>query len=199
MDILRFFYGFALISSVLNIYSHATSLTSITVLVGVLGIISAILFFSKQYKFYYLGIIWIVLQIPYVVFENNVYDFSQFINAHFSWQFGAIHFGFNFHIVLLLTVKYLILTKYLNQRIVVKPFTESAKETIKDSIEFKPKGILYSKRLSAKVDLEIKNTHYSKLLFQPTKSDRIQKAGITLVPSESGIPLKATVSFEVKE
>jgi len=199
MDILRSFYGFALLSSIINIYNHSSNLTSITVLVGVLGIISAILFFSKHYKFYYLGIIWIILQIPYVVFENTVYDFSQFINAHFSVNTSSLQFGINAHIILLLMARYLVLTKYLHQKIIAKPFTESSKEIMKVPITFEPESIIYSKRLSSKIDLEIENIHYSKLLFEPLKSDRIQKGGLTLIPSKSGIPIKAAISFEIKE
>lgn len=188
-----------IISSALTINNNLNDLTNISVFVGILGIVSGILFFIKQYNLYYLATLWIILQIPYLIIDGTTYDFSQFFNFHVSMRFGSITLGVNAQIIFLLLLKYLILSQYLKQKIIVKPFTEKAKKIIENQILFEPENIVSSKRLSSKIDLEIENKHYSKLLFEPLKSDRIKKAGLVLIPSDSESPIKTTVSFEIEK
>ncbi|MFY0604815.1 MAG: hypothetical protein JXQ93_12825 [Flavobacteriaceae bacterium] len=201
MNILKAFYVYALISSLIAIWNSLNDLTNITVFVGLLGVVSSILFFLKQYKFYYLAIIWIIIQIPFVIVDDITIDLSQFLNVHLSLNIGDVSLGVNAQVFLLFLLKYLYLSKYLNQNIMVKPFTESAKKILNKPLVFLVNDLTEGKRLSGQIDFKINDESYSKALFQPMKDERVNKGAIVLIPSNSNskTPVKFMVTYEVGE
>ncbi len=197
MNILKAFYAYALLASLISIWNHINDITALPVFAGLLGIISSLLFFLKRYKFSFLGIIWIIVQIPYVVFDGFVVDMSQFLNIHLSLNIGSISIGVNAQVLLLFLLPYLSLLKHVGEKITLKPFTEKAKEVIDKAITVTPDNITEGKKLSADIEIEINNEMYHKLLFKPTKDDRLNRGYVVLFSENTKKPLKATVTFEV--
>ena len=81
----------------------------------------------------------------------------------------------------------------------IKPFTEKAKETLKESFNFIPTNITESKKLAGNLDLKINEETYSEIYFQPMNNERINKGSVVLISSNSNTKIKATVVFEIEE
>ncbi|WP_117885744.1 hypothetical protein [Aureibaculum luteum] len=198
MNILKGFYAFAIGSGLFTIYNNLDNLVDPTIAVSILGIVSGILFFIRKYEFYYLALIWIIIQIPYFVINDTSINLSLLYSAKFGLTFGSSEIGVNIHVFLLFFAKYLILSQYLEKEISVKPFTEKSTELIGDGITFKTIDIISNKSLSSDINLSLNGIDYSKLYFQPQDSDKIKKGTVFLIPTTGGNELKASIIFEKK-
>lgn len=196
MKLLTGFYIFALITSLLTINNNLNNLLNPTIIISLIGIASAILFFTKKSSFYYLGIIWIIAQIPYLIFGEHTIDFSQFLNFHFSLNIGSVSLGLNAQIFLLFFIKPLLLSEFLFQKVTFKAYTENDKLKRENEYSFIPTDIV-GKKLVGNSEIEIENEMYSKVKFEPTKRERIKKAGITLIPNNKIGEIKATVEYKL--
>ena len=155
MNILKAFYAFAIGAGLFTIYSNLNNLMDPTIAVSILGIVSGILFFMKKYEFYYLALIWIIIQIPYFVVNDTSINLSLLYSVEFGLTFGTTKLGLNIHVFLLFFAKYLILSKYLEKEISVKPFTEKSTELIGDGITFKTIDVISNKSLSSDINLSL--------------------------------------------
>ncbi len=88
------------------------------------------------------------------------------------------------------------MSEFLFQKITFKAYTENPKLQIENEYSFIPTEIKF-KKLFGKTDLEIENETYSMVEFEPIKSERIKKAGITLIPINNGPKIKATVKYKL--
>jgi hypothetical protein len=167
-----------------------------TIIVSLIGITASLLFFLKKFNFYYLSIIWIIFQIPYIVLNEFTLDLSQHINFHISLNIGSVSLGLNFQILFLLFLKQIMLSEFLFQKITFKAYTENPKLNIENEYSFIPTEIK-SKKLIGKTELLIENKIYSMVKFEPLKSERIKKAGITLIPIDNVPEIKATVKYKL--
>ncbi|TVZ47432.1 hypothetical protein [Olleya sp. Hel_I_94] len=196
MKLLTGFYIFVLIASLLTINNNLINLLNPTIIISLIGIASAILFFTKKSSFYYLGIIWIIAQIPYLIFGEHTIDFSQFLHIHFSLNIGSVSLGLNAQIFLILFIKPLLLSEFLFQKVTFKAYTENNKLKRESEYSFIPTDIV-GQKLVGNSEIEIENEMYSKVKFVPTKSERIKKAGITLIPDNKIGEIKATVEYKL--
>ncbi len=196
MKILTGFYIFVLITSLLTINNNLNDLLNPTIIVSLIGIVSAILFFMKKTSFYFLAVIWIIAQIPYLIIGKYTIDLSQFLNFHFSLNIGSISLGLNAQIFLLFFMKTILLSEFLFRKVTFRAYTENEKLKREIKYYFIPTDIV-QKKLIGKSEIEIENEIYSKIKFEPTKSERIKKAGITLITNNKTEEIKATVEYEL--
>ena len=196
MKLLTGFYIFVLITSLLTINNNLNDLLNPTIIISLIGIASAILFFAKKTNFYFLAIIWIIAQIPYLIIGEYTIDFSQFLNFHFSINIGSVSLGLNAQIFLLFFVKPILLSEFLFQKVTFKAYTENDKLKRENEYSFIPTDIV-GKKLVGNSEIEIENEIYSKVAFEPGKSEKIKKAGITLITSNKIGKINATVEYKL--
>lgn len=196
MNLLRIFYGLMVVISALTIVNNIGNLLVLNSLVAVLGIVGGILFFIKKYQHYYLVLLWIIIQVPYIGLDDMIFDMSLLLNFHLTLGFGSLSLGLNFQALFLLLVPYIILTKFLNREIEAKPFTEMTKADFGEKLVFQLTSISESKKLVADVDIEVNGEHYSKLYFTPIKDERFNKATVSLVQGITKKMIKGTFSYE---
>lgn len=196
MKLLTGFYIFVLITSLLTINNNFNDLLNPTIIVSLIGITSGILFFMKKTSFNFLAVIWIIAQIPYLIIGEYTIDLSQFLNFHFSLNIGSISLGINAQILLLFFMKTILLSEFLFQKVTFKAYTENEKLKRENEYSFIPTDIV-EKKLIGNSEIEIENETYSKVKFEPIKSERIKKAGVTLIPNNKGRVIKATVAYEL--
>lgn len=197
MKLLNGFYIFVLIVSCITLFNNLNNLLNPTIIVSLIGITSAILFFIKKSNFYFLAIIWIILQIPFLKTETFKLDLSQFLNFHFSIRWGALSVGVNAQILLLIFLQQILLSKFLFKKVTFKAHTENIKLKRENEYSFIVTDI-QSKKLVGVSKIEIEDEIYSKIIFGPKKSERIKKAGITLISLNKNEELKATVEYKLK-
>jgi hypothetical protein len=197
MKILTGFYIFVLITSFITINNNQNDLLNPTMIISLIGIISAILFFLKKSSFYFLAVIWIIAQIPFFETETFKLDLSQFLNFHFSMRWGTVSIGLNAQIFLLFFIKTILLSEFLFRKISFKAYTENAKLKRENEYSFMPTDII-GKKLVGKSDIEIENEIYTKFEFEPQKNERIKKAGITLIPINKIGKISAKVEYRLK-
>jgi hypothetical protein len=196
MKLLKGFYIYVLIASLITINNNLNNLLNPTIILSLIGIAAAILFFTKKSNFYFLAIIWIIAQIPYLIFGDFTLDLSQFLNFHFSLNIGSASLGLNAQILLLFFIKPILLSEFLFQKVTFKAYTENLKLKRENKYSFTPTDII-SKKLVGDSEIEIENQTYSKVEFEPQKGDRIKKAGITLFPLNEGGKINATVEYRL--
>lgn len=196
MKKLRVFYIFVLITSFLTINNNLNDLLSPVNFISLIGIVSAVLFFVKKMSFYFLTILWIVAQIPYLVVGEQVIDFSQFLNFHFYLTFGSVSLGLNAQVFLLFFLKPILLSELLFQNVTFKAYSENEKLKRENEYSFIPIDIIDGK-LVGNPDIEIENEIYSKITLKPVKSERVKKAGVTLVSSNEVRKIKGLVEYRL--
>jgi len=196
MKLLKGFYIFVLITSLLTIYNNLNNLLNPTIIVSLIGVLAALLFFAKKSSFYFLAVIWIIAQIPYLIIGDFTLDLNQFMNFHFSINIGSMSVGLNVQIFLLLIMKSILLSEFLFQKVTFKAYTENLKLKREDKYSFIPTDII-SKKLVGISEIEIENETYSKVEFEPQKSEKIKKAGIILIPINNTGKINATVEFRI--
>jgi len=195
MKLLTGFYIFVLITSLITIQNNLNNLLNPVIIVSLIGVLSSILFFVKKTNFYFLAIIWIVIQIPYLKFGSFIFDFSQFLHLHFSINIGSFSLGLNVQVLLLLFLKTILLSRFLYQRISFKAFSHNPKLKRGTEYSFIPTDII-SDKLVGDSELEIENLTYSKVEFQPKKSKGFKKAGVILSNLDKKESIKATVEYK---
>jgi hypothetical protein len=197
MKLLKAFYIYSLVASLMTINNNWNNLLNPTIIISLIGIVGSILFFLKKYNFYFLGIIWLIVQIPYFEIGNFTFDLSQFVNFHLNIDIASLSLGINFQIILIyFFLKPLLLSKFLLQKITFSAYTENSKLQIGKEYSFIPTEI-ESKKLIGKNEIQIEKETYSRIEFEPEKSDRIKKAGITLIPINKGLKIKALVKYKM--
>tara|TARA_B110000967_G_scaffold207419_1_gene256735 strand:- start:219 stop:824 length:606 start_codon:yes stop_codon:yes gene_type:complete len=196
MKLLNGFYIFVLIASFITLFNNLNNLLSPKIIVSLIGITSAILFFTKKSSFYFLAIIWIIVQIPYLKTDTFTLDLSQFLNIHFSIRWGTFSIGINAQVLLLIFLKQISLSEFLFKKVTFKAYTENLKLKRGNEYSFITTDII-SKKLIGKSEIEIENESYSKVIFEPQKSERIKKAGITLIPLNENGKIKATIEYKM--
>jgi hypothetical protein len=196
MKLLKGFYIYVLFASVIELFNNLNDLLNPTVIISLIGITSAILFFTGKHKFYFLAILWVIAQIPYLIIDGYTFDLSQFLNFHFSMRWGSLSIGINAQVFLFLFVKQILLSKFLLQKIRFKAYTEHLKLKRENEYTFIPIDIV-SKKLVGNSEIEIENEIYTKVEFEPIESDVIKKAGITLIPLNKNEKIKATVEYKL--
>ncbi|WP_299890470.1 hypothetical protein [uncultured Lacinutrix sp.] len=196
MKLLKGFYIYVLIASLITIFNNLNNLLNLTVIVSLIGIISSISFFTRKSNFYFLAVIWIIVQIPYLVTNNFTLDLSQFLNIHLSITFGSLSFGINAQILLLLLTKQILLSAFLFKKVTFKAYTENLKLKRDKEYTFTPIDII-SKKLIGNSEIELENEIYTKIKFDPQKNERIKKAGITLSSQNGNSEIKATVEYRL--
>ncbi|MGB1042125.1 MAG: hypothetical protein ACPGU6_01920 [Tenacibaculum sp.] len=147
-------------------------------------------------SFYFLTILWIVAQIPYLVVGEQVIDFSQFLNFHFYLTFGSVSLGLNAQVFLLFFLKPILLSELLFQNVTFKAYSENEKLKRENEYSFIPIDIIDGK-LVGNPDIEIENEIYSKITLKPVKSERVKKAGVTLVSSNEVRKIKGLVEYRL--
>jgi hypothetical protein len=197
MKLLSGFYIFVLITSLLTINNNLNDLLNPTIIISLIGITSAILFFTKKSNFYYLAVIWIIAQIPNLIIGEYTIDLSQFLNFHLSLNIGSISLGLNAQILLLLFLKPIFLSEFLFQKVTFKAYSENEKLKRENEYSFIPTDII-GKKIVGISEIEIEDETYTKVEFEPIKSERIKKAGITLISSNKVGKIKATVEYKLK-
>ncbi len=180
----------------MTITNNLNNLINPTIIVSVVGIISSVLFLFKKTNFYFLAIIWIIVQIPFFESDSFKLDFSQFLNFHFSIIWGNISLGLNAQIFLLFFVKTLLLSELLFRKISFKAYSENDKLKRKNEYSFIPTDIV-EKKLVGESAIEIDNITYSKIELKPVKSERIKKAGITMVSSNEVEKINALIEYKL--
>jgi len=196
MKLLKGFYIYVLITSLITISNNLNNLLNPTIIISLIGIASAIFFFTEKTNFYFLAVIWIIAQIPYFVIGDFTLDLSQFLNFHFSMNFGSLSLGLNVQIFLLLFLKQILLSEFLFQKVTFKAYTENLKLKRENEYSFTPTDIV-SKKLVGSSEIKIENDTYLKVEFEPQKSERIKKAGIILIPLNESEKIKATVEYKL--
>ena len=196
MKLLTGFYIFVLITSLITINNNLINLLNPTIIISLIGIASAILFFTKKSSFYFLAVIWIVAQIPYLIIGEYTIDLSQFLNFHFSINIGSVSLGLNAQIFLLFFLKPILLSEFLFQKVTFKAYTENDKLKREKEYSFIPTDIL-GKKLIGNSEIEIENEIYSKIEFEPAKSEKIKKAGIILFHSNKIEKINATIKYKL--
>jgi hypothetical protein len=197
MKLLSGFYIFVLITSLLTINNNLNDLLNPAIIISLIGITSAILFFTKKSNFYYLAVIWIIAQIPNLIIGEYTIDLSQFLNFHLSLNIGSISLGLNAQILLLLFLKPIFLSEFLFQKVTFKAYSENEKLKRENEYSFIPTDII-GKKIVGISEIEIEDETYTKVEFEPIKSERIKKAGITLISSNKVGKIKATVEYKLK-
>ncbi|CAM1358210.1 membrane hypothetical protein [Tenacibaculum sediminilitoris] len=197
MNLLRGFYICVLITSLLNINNNLNNLSNPSILISIIGITSSIAFFSKRMRFSFLGIIWIVAQVPYMIFGDFTFDLSQFINAHFAVNLGSISVGINAQVLLLFFLIPISLSEFLYRKVIFNAYTENSELKREDTYSFTPNGIEYN-RLTSDSKIVIENKTYNKIIFEPQKSEGIKKAGIVLISETDNHKIKATIEYKTE-
>jgi len=196
MKVLRVFYIIVLVFSLLTVYGHLNNLVKPTVFVSLIGIVASVLFFLKKSKFYFLSLIWIIVQIPFISSESFSFDLSQFSHFHISFGVGSFFIGINMQALFLLFTTYIVLSKFLYRNVNFKAYSENPKLSMEKEYSFVPTEIS-PKGLVGKVAIRIDDKLFSTVEFSPKKSGEIQKAAIILISSDNDEAIKATVTYRL--
>jgi hypothetical protein len=196
MKTLTGFYIFVLVTSIITLNNNLYNLLKPTIIVSIIGIVSAILFFMKKTSFYFLAIIWIIAQIPFIELGEQTIDLAQFLNFHFSLQFGSLSVGLNAQVLLLFLLKPIQLSEFLFREISFRAYTENKIWKIENEYNFRSEDIIDNKIIGT-CKIEIDNIIYSKVELEPIKSERVKKAGIILIAENNQQTIKGTVQYKL--
>jgi len=195
MKTLKIFHLFALITSILTLNNNLSNFLVPATLISLIGIIGSVLFFLKNYNFNYLMIFWICSQFIYLKIGDFSLDLSQFFNFNLSLNIGVLSIGGNIQILLFIFIKPILLTKYINQNITIKPYTENSPLRKDDRISFMSKDIKSNKVIGI-LNYELDNLEYDNIIFEPIKSERMRKAGVILRSVNHSQKINATVTYD---
>ena len=184
--------------SALNIYnySHYNFLT-LSVLVSLIGIASTVLFFLKKSNFFFLAIIWIFAQIPFLITDSFAIDFCQAIHFHNSLKIGSFKIGINPHILLLLFIKPILLSKFLHKTISFKAFSDIAELKRDEEYIFSNLNIINNKLISLKT-IQLNTFITDKIVFSPKENTNLKKASIILSNSTENKKVSGTIIYTFK-
>ena len=196
MKLLTGLYIYIVFASFLTIFNNLNNVLNPTIIVSLIGIASALLFFTKKSNFYFLAAIWIIVQIPFLKTDSFTLDLSQFLNIHFSIRWGTFSIGLNAQILLLVFIKQILLSEFLFKKITFKSYTENLKLTRDNEYQFITNDIT-SKKVLGKAKIELDTIVYQKVEFEPLKSEKVKKAGITLISLNSKEKIRATIEYKL--
>jgi hypothetical protein len=195
MKTLKAFHIFALITSILELNNNLNNLLVPTTIISIIGIFGSVLFFTKNYNFNYLMIIWICSQFIYLKFDNFPMDFSQFFHFNIKFRVGPISIGGNIQILMFIFIKPIMLTKYLNKKISIKPYTANSPLRKDENITFTSNDIK-SNKIIGDLNYELDDLQYDNIIFEPLESDKIKKAGVVIKSKKHSKKIKATVTYD---
>lgn len=197
MQKLKIFYTFVIISSILTLFNNGFIVLNLSAIVSVLGIVASILFFAKKFNFYYLAILWIVAQIPYVAYQNDIFDLSQFLHFHLAITIGQLSIGVNAQVILLgLIIKDILLSRHLFKTLTFNTYTENDILKREDFYSFIPIDIK-SKKLIGVSEIVIENVAYTNIQFVPLQEQQVKKASIVMSSFNEENTIKATVQYSI--
>lgn len=197
MQKLKIFYTFVIISSILTLFNNGFIVLNLSAIVSVLGIVASILFFAKKFNFYYLAILWIVAQIPYVAYQNDIFDLSQFLHFHLAITIGQLSIGVNAQVILLgLIIKDILLSRHLFKTLTFNAYTENDILKREDFYSFIPIDIK-SKKLIGVSEIVIENVAYTNIQFVPLQEQQVKKASIVMSSFNEEKTIKATVQYSI--
>ncbi|MFQ3239429.1 MAG: hypothetical protein ACI9NI_001735 [Olleya marilimosa] len=197
MQKLKIFYTYVIVSSILTLFNNGFIVLNLSAIVSVLGIVASILFFAKKFNFYYLAILWIVSQIPYVAYQNDIFDLSQFLHFHLAITIGQLSVGVNAQVILLtLVIKDILLSKHLFKTLTFNAYFENDILKREDFYSFIPVDI-QSKKLIGVSEIVIENVAYTNIQFTPLQEQQVKKASIVMSSFNEENTIKATVQFSI--
>ncbi|WP_292950052.1 hypothetical protein [Olleya sp. UBA1516] len=197
MQKLKIFYTFVIISSILTLFNNGFIVLNLSAIVSVLGIVASILFFAKKFNFYYVAILWIVAQIPYVAYQNDIFDLSQFLHFHLAITIGQLSIGVNAQVILLgLIIKDILLSRHLFKTLTFNAYTENDILKREDFYSFIPIDIK-SKKLIGVSEIVIENVAYTNIQFVPLQEQQVKKASIVMSSFNEENTIKATVQYSI--
>lgn len=197
MQKLKIFYTYVIVSSILTLFNNGFIVLNLSAIVSVLGIVASILFFAKKFNFYYLAILWIVSQIPYVAYQNDIFDLSQFLHFHLAITIGQLSVGVNAQVILLtLVIKDILLSKYLFKTLTFNAYFENDILKREDFYSFIPIDIK-SKKLIGVSEIVIENVAYTNIQFTTLQEQQVKKASIVMSSFNEENTIKATVQFSI--
>lgn len=197
MQKLKIFYTFVIISSILTLFNNGFIVLNLSAIVSVLGIVASILFFAKKFNFYYVAILWIVAQIPYVAYQNDIFDLSQFLHFHLAITIGQLSIGVNAQVILLgLIIKDILLSRHLFKTLTFNAYTENDILKREDFYSFIPIDIK-SKKLIGVSEIVIENVAYTNIQFVPLQEQQVKKASIVMSSFNEEKTIKATVQYSI--
>ena len=197
MQKLKIFYTYVIVSSILTLFNNGFIVLNLSAIVSVLGIVASILFFAKKFNFYYLAILWIVSQIPYVAYQNDIFDLSQFLHFHLAITIGQLSVGVNAQVILLtLVIKDILLSKHLFKTLTFNAYFENDILKREDFYSFIPIDI-QSKKLIGVSEIVIENVAYTNIQFTPLQEQQVKKASIVMSSFNEENTIKATVQFSI--
>lgn len=197
MQKLKIFYTYVIVSSILTLFNNGFIVLNLSAIVSVLGIVASILFFAKKFNFYYLAILWIVSQIPYVAYQNDIFDLSQFLHFHLAITISQLSVGVNAQVILLtLVIKDILLSKHLFKTLTFNAYFENDILKREDFYSFIPIDI-QSKKLIGVSEIVIENVAYTNIQFTPLQEQQVKKASIVMSSFNEENTIKATVQFSI--
>lgn len=197
MQKLKIFYTYVIVSSILTLFNNGFIVLNLSAIVSVLGIVASILYFAKKFNFYYLAILWIVSQIPYVAYQNDIFDLSQFLHFHLAITIGQLSVGVNAQVILLsLVIKDILLSKHLFKTLTFNAYFENDILKREDFYSFIPVDI-QSKKLIGVSEIVIENVAYTNIQFTPLQEQQVKKASIVMSSFNEENTIKATVQFSI--
>tara|TARA_R110000751_G_scaffold100068_2_gene193869 strand:- start:171820 stop:172437 length:618 start_codon:yes stop_codon:yes gene_type:complete len=197
MQKLKIFYTYIIVSSILTLFNNGFIVLNLSAIVSVLGIVASILFFSKKFNFYYLAILWIVAQIPYVAYQNDLFDLSQFLHFHLAITIGQLSVGVNAQVILLgLVIKDILLSRYLFKTVTFNAYFENDLLKREDFYSFIPIDVK-SKKLIGVSEIVIENVAYTNIQFVPLQEQQVKKASIVMSSFNEEHTIKATVQYSI--
>ncbi|MBD3864372.1 hypothetical protein [Olleya marilimosa] len=197
MQKLKIFYTYVIVSSILTLFNNGFIVLNLSAIVCVLGIVVSILFFAKKFNFYYLAILWIVAQIPYVAYQNDIFDLSQFLHFHLAITIGQLSVGVNAQVILLgLVIKDILLSRYLFKTVTFNAYFENDLLKREDFYSFIPIDVK-SKKLIGVSEIVIENVAYTNIQFVPLQEQQVKKASIVMSSFNKEHTIKATVQYSI--
>ena len=197
MQKLKIFYTYIIVSSILTLFNNGFIVLNLSAIVSVLGIVASILFFAKKFNFYFLAILWIVAQIPYVAYQNDIFDLSQFLHFHLAITIGQLSVGVNAQVILLgLVIKDILLSRYLCKTVTFNAYFENDLLKREDFYSFIPIDVK-SKKLIGVSEIVIENVAYTNIQFVPLQEQQVKKASIVMSSFNEEHTIKATVQYSI--
>ena len=145
-----------------------------------------------------MGLIWVVLQVPNIIVDDHSLDLSQYLHVYFHLSIGDISLGLNIQVLFLFLANSVLLSRYLDKEIIVKPYTEKAAEVLNEPFSFTPTDISGNKKLFADTNVVVHEEPYHKVYLTPLKDARLKKAKITLLQLPSKKTVSGVVTFKVE-
>lgn len=197
MQKLKIFYTYVIVSCILTLFNNEFIVLNLSAIVCVLGVLASVLFFAKKFNFYYLAILWIVAQIPYVAYQNDIFDLSQFLHFHLAITIGQLSVGVNAQVILLgLVIKDILLSRYLFKTVTFNAYSENDILKREDFYSFIPIDIK-SKKLIGVSEIVIENVAYTNMQFVPLQEQQVKKASIVMSSFNEEHTIKATVQYSI--